>query len=168
MTTPNQLNRRYPYMFSGENVGISIPRGWTAIFEALCIDIDQTLGTDKRGFHFTQCKERFGSARWYSYTVEQLREIFSAEIAGQLVGVINQNTNASKHWLPGFIPEYQAQWEFESWLSENCAASVPWVAIDDRADRFAPDCPNLLLISYRRGFSPEDQDALRQMLRQSL
>lgn len=65
MTTPQQLKRRYPYMFAGPNIGISISRGWMPIFEQLCQDIDVLLGADKRGFHFVQCKEKFGSARWY-------------------------------------------------------------------------------------------------------
>lgn len=63
--TPGQLKRRYPYMFAGPAVGISIPRGWMPIFEKLCEDIDVALGTKKRKFHFTQCKQKFGAARWY-------------------------------------------------------------------------------------------------------
>ena len=46
-------------------MGIFIPTGWRSIFEKLCEDIDALLGLDKRGFHFIQCKEKFGSARWY-------------------------------------------------------------------------------------------------------
>lgn len=65
MSTPKQLQIRYPYMFDGRNIGISIPHGWMPIFEQLCEDIDRCLGTDKQGFHFTQGKEKFGSARWY-------------------------------------------------------------------------------------------------------
>lgn len=65
MTTQKQIEARYPYMFSGWNIGISIPRGWISIFEKLCNEIDDLLGSDKGGFHWTQCKEKFGSARWY-------------------------------------------------------------------------------------------------------
>lgn len=65
MNTPKQLKSRFPYMFSGPDIGISISRGWMPIFEQLCEDIDRCLGADKMDFHFTQCKEKFGSARWY-------------------------------------------------------------------------------------------------------
>lgn len=65
MITQKQIEARYPYMFAGKNIGISIPRGWISIFGKLCDDIDELLGSDKRGFHWTQCKEKFGSARWY-------------------------------------------------------------------------------------------------------
>lgn len=65
MTTPAELQARYFYMFAGPDIGISIPQGWMEIFARLCEDIDRCLGADRQGFHFTQCKEKFGSARWY-------------------------------------------------------------------------------------------------------
>lgn len=65
MTSQRELIDRYPYMFRGKNLGFSIPTGWMPIFEKLCEDIDALLGQDKQGFHFVQCKEKFGAARWY-------------------------------------------------------------------------------------------------------
>lgn len=62
---PKQLKAKYPYMFAGENIGLEFYRGWFALFEKLCQDIDSLLGPDKRGFHWTQLKEKFGSARFY-------------------------------------------------------------------------------------------------------
>lgn len=69
MTTQKQLEKRFPYMFAGPNIGLSIPKGWMPLFEKMCEDIDEVLGDDKRGFHFSQCKEKFGAARWY-WTME--------------------------------------------------------------------------------------------------
>jgi hypothetical protein len=34
-------------------------------FAKLCEQIDELLGDDKHGFHWRQCKEKFGIARWY-------------------------------------------------------------------------------------------------------
>jgi hypothetical protein len=65
MTTQKQVEACYPYMFSGKHIGISIPRGWIEIFAALCGEIDALLCDNQHGFHWTQCKEKFGSARWY-------------------------------------------------------------------------------------------------------
>lgn len=64
-TTLKSIQAHYPYMFPRKNQGIEVPEGWLPIFEQLCNDIDQILGPDKRGFSFIQCKEKFGSARWY-------------------------------------------------------------------------------------------------------
>lgn len=66
MTNPiDELKRRFPYMFLEPNLGINIAKGWSEHFEKLCVEIDQLLGQDKMGFHFTQCKEKFGEGRFY-------------------------------------------------------------------------------------------------------
>ncbi len=63
--TPKELAHRFHYMFTGRNIGISIARGWLPLFTTLCEQIDELLGDDKLGFHWVQCKEKFGSARFY-------------------------------------------------------------------------------------------------------
>ncbi len=65
INTPKQLKARFSYMFEGPNIGIDIARGWMPGFQKLCEQIDELLGEDKRGFYWRQCKEKFGSARWY-------------------------------------------------------------------------------------------------------
>lgn len=65
MTTPKEIETMYPYMFKGKNIGISIPKGWILLFKDLCDEIDRILGADRQGFHWSQCKEKFGSARLY-------------------------------------------------------------------------------------------------------
>jgi hypothetical protein len=62
---PKQLKARYPYMFAGPNAGFEFHRGWFPVFTRLCNDIDALLDKDKQGFHWTQLKEKFGSARFY-------------------------------------------------------------------------------------------------------
>ena len=63
--TPSELKARFLYMFSGENIGFSFARGWMPIIVRACIEIDATLGDDKRGFHWVQIKEKFGAGRFY-------------------------------------------------------------------------------------------------------
>jgi hypothetical protein len=71
MKNPNELKARFPHMFDGKNIGISIPKGWFPIFAKLCEDIDELLGTDKKNFQWVQAKEKFGVARWY-YRIDGL------------------------------------------------------------------------------------------------
>lgn len=59
------LQARYPYQFKDPELGISMAKGWVVVFAQLCADVDQVLGQDKRGFHWSQVKEKFGSARFY-------------------------------------------------------------------------------------------------------
>lgn len=63
--TPADLRSIYGYMFNGPNIGIEMQKGWFSVFAQLCIDIDNILGKDKSGFHWTQTKEKFGTARYY-------------------------------------------------------------------------------------------------------
>jgi hypothetical protein len=60
-----ELQARYPYQFKDPELGISMAKGWVVVFAQLCADVDQVLGQDKRGFHWSQVKEKFGSARFY-------------------------------------------------------------------------------------------------------
>lgn len=59
------LQARYPYQFNEPELGIALAKGWVVVFARLCADVDQVLGQDKRGFHWSQVKEKFGSARFY-------------------------------------------------------------------------------------------------------
>jgi len=79
--TLKQLKSRYPYMFAGRNIGISIAWGWLPLFADLCTEIDAALGDDKQGFHFTQAKEKFGSARWY-WSMKKMKPSFKIDLIG--------------------------------------------------------------------------------------
>lgn len=59
------LQARYPYQFKDPELGIAMAKGWVVVFAQLCADVDQVLGPDKYGFHWSQVKEKFGSARFY-------------------------------------------------------------------------------------------------------
>ena len=65
MTQVEQLKARFPYMFMGQNSGMEFYDGWLPIFVEACQQIDLVLGENKRGFHWVQVKEKFGSARFY-------------------------------------------------------------------------------------------------------
>jgi hypothetical protein len=61
---------RWPYMFDGKNIGLSVSPGWQSVFFDLCVAVDAVLPHELKagggeGFHWTQLKEKFGSARWY-------------------------------------------------------------------------------------------------------
>lgn len=59
------LKARFPYQFEGARLGLYLCAGWMDLFEKLCEGIDQALGEHKRGFHWDQIKEKYGSARFY-------------------------------------------------------------------------------------------------------
>ncbi|SCK11194.1 hypothetical protein VAR608DRAFT_0551 [Variovorax sp. HW608] len=63
--TPSALHARFPYMFPLEGQehrrAYAFYRGWMPALAKACEDIDKLLGTDKRGFHWTRLREKFGS-----------------------------------------------------------------------------------------------------------
>lgn len=65
ISTPQELTARYPYQFARPMISMSFTRGWFRTFAQLCDDLDVLLGEDKRGFHWTQVKEKFGVVRAY-------------------------------------------------------------------------------------------------------
>lgn len=65
MTSKAELKAKYPYMFEGHNIGIDLYDGWLPTISSACDAVDKLLGADKAGFHFSQVKEKFGSARIY-------------------------------------------------------------------------------------------------------
>ena len=73
MTTLKDLMVRYPYQFSGPYIYLSFARGWFALFVQLCENVDQLLGENKRHFHWTQTKEKFGVFRIY-YVLDGMYE----------------------------------------------------------------------------------------------
>lgn len=63
--TAEMLGERFPYMFNKPNIGFSFYRGWMPILAGVCVDIDKLLVEHREVFHWTQIKEKFGSARFY-------------------------------------------------------------------------------------------------------
>jgi hypothetical protein len=98
MTTPKQLKARFPYMFSGPHIGLTFYRGWWPVFVHLCADIDQALGPDKSGFHWTQLKEKFGVARWY-FALGGRSALFIDLIAKDGTATLRQDTEDSDRSL---------------------------------------------------------------------
>jgi hypothetical protein len=97
MKNPKELRACYPYQFQGPQISMSFSRGWFCLFAGLCADIDHVLGEDKKGFHWTQVKEKFGATRLYFQLapgmndrypdlIQQLLELkVKAEVASQHV-----------------------------------------------------------------------------------
>ena len=62
------LKNRFAYMFDRPSMGFDFYCGWLDDFIAACEAIDDLLGDDKRGFCFSQIKEKYGWARYYFKT----------------------------------------------------------------------------------------------------
>jgi hypothetical protein len=63
--SPEALKAAFPYMFPlvGEDGrrAYRFFRGWLPAFASTCAEIDALLGVNKRGFHWTRIREKYGS-----------------------------------------------------------------------------------------------------------
>ena len=109
------------------------------------------------------------SSSWREqYRLDQLREFFRPELHDRVLGVTPDIAQPDGSWTPGQVQRYERQWECENWLRRHQPRDVPWVAIDDRAHWFEPECRHLLLTDRRLGFQADDALRLQDMLQERL
>ena len=60
-----KLILKYSYMFQETQGPLVIAQDWIATFAAICTEIDQLLGKDKRGFHWQQLGHEGNRVAWY-------------------------------------------------------------------------------------------------------
>lgn len=105
------------------------------------------------------------SSSWRDeYSLEQLRALFAADMAERIVGITPSIKRPSSTWQPGQVPEFEREWEIETWLKENRRWDTHWIAIDDRPYWFRPNSVNLLRTHSRIGFTLDDKVTLQAML----
>ncbi len=101
-------------------------------------------------------------------SLEFLKSYFSADIAQRMIGVTPLYRHPAFDHLKNPSVDFERQWEIENWCDENQYHASNWIAIDDYAPWFEPECPNLLLTSAATGFILEDQQRLRVMIKARL
>jgi hypothetical protein len=109
------------------------------------------------------------SSSWrMQYTLAELQDFLCEIPPSRIIGVTPSIQKPSADWLPGVVPEFERQWEIETWMKANRPWGTPWIALDDRAQWFAPNCPNLLLTDRTTGFADADALVLGQMIEERL
>ena len=109
------------------------------------------------------------SSSWRQvHSLDELRAFFSADMAARVIDVTPILEWLDDDSLPGQLPRFERQWECEHWMRENRPSGAPWLAIDDRAHWFRPQCPHLLLTDPHHGFQPDDAARLRAMIKERL
>jgi len=107
------------------------------------------------------------SSSWRTqFSLQELRDFFSADLAQRVIGVTPSSRAASDTWLPGSSVGFERESECDAWMRQNRPWGTPWIAIDDRPHWFRPDCTDLLLTSSTVGFCQSDQETLREMIQQ--
>lgn len=94
--------------------------------------------------------------------MDELRGLFEP-LQDRVVGKTPQRPPQRK--IPGHLWSYIREAECVVWMKEHSQGrTVPWLALDDQAFRFSPDCPNLYLVEPSTGLAPEDLPTIRARL----
>jgi len=108
------------------------------------------------------------SSSWRTvYTLNEIKDQFLPEIGHLIVGATPDLTKPNSDWTPP-TSGAERQAEIEKWLKDNRQWGQPWIAIDDRASWFAPDCRQLLCTNRSTGFTAEDAMQLHAMIKEYL
>lgn len=102
-----------------------------------------------------------------TYPLDELRYLFSIDIAGRIVGATpNYSGERPFPLLPFERSTHTRHAECQIWLFENRSLEQPWIVIDDMAKWFDEGLPSLLQTNPITGFVAADQDRLRMMIRE--
>ncbi|QDL36465.1 HAD domain-containing protein [Rhodoferax sediminis] len=109
------------------------------------------------------------SSSWREvHPLGELLEFFSKDLAERVIDVTPGLERLDNGWLPGQSRRFERQRECEHWMRQNRPWDTPWLAIDDRAHWFEPQCRHLLLTDHRQGFAVDDAPRLRAMIEERL
>ena len=98
------------------------------------------------------------SSAWQeAHALEALQAMFSPDIAARIIGV-----TGIAH--PEGAPSSRYE-RIRAFLSHIGEAHVRWIAVDDAAHEFPPDCVELLLCDSERGLDEQTLERLRKRLR---
>lgn len=91
-------------------------------------------------------------------SLPELCQPLGAPLAARVIGV---TPNFADFAAPARLWPYRRQAECVEWLNAHGAAAREWIALDDRASLFAPDCERLIECDSRRGFDETGAGRLR-------
>lgn len=91
-----------------------------------------------------------------------LRQRFSPDVASRVVGVTPDFSWQERCGSNGGTP--LREYECEAWLKRNRPAGTSWLALDDRAEYFSPECPHLMTADGNDEFMDFEAETFRQRL----
>ena len=94
-------------------------------------------------------------------TIDQLRNLFSADIRQRVIDVTPM-AGAHQELAELIGPTYRRSIEVEAWLRASGRPWLPWIALDDKRHWFRPFTKNLVCCDPLVGLSDDDIGELRR------
>ena len=110
------------------------------------------------------------SSSWrYEYRLPELQAWFSSEVRSRVIDVTPSVARTNDEgWIPRDLLQHHREWECRKWIRQNRPMETPWLAIDDAAEWFTPECANLLTTQSEFGFRREQASLLENMIAERL
>lgn len=106
------------------------------------------------------------SSSWrYDHRLHELQAFFTSDFRSRVIDITPTVARTDDEgWIPPHLLQHHREWECRKWIRHHRPSDTPWMAIDDFADWFLPDCTHLLTTQSACGFQPEQASVLREML----
>nr|CBA29850.1 hypothetical protein Csp_A14220 [Curvibacter putative symbiont of Hydra magnipapillata] len=92
------------------------------------------------------------SSTWrYKRSLEQLKALFSGDVAARIVGVTRPYGQLED--VPDVLVDYEREAECRSWLGQHGRTTQEWLAVDDRSWNFRPFNPHVFLVNGEVGLN---------------
>lgn len=99
------------------------------------------------------------SSTWrLSKSLDDLKRLFSAEIAARIVGGTPAFSQLDD--VPDTLYAYQRETECMAWLRSHGGLAAPWIALDARSWLFRPFNNRVVLVDGRYGIQPRGAEKL--------
>lgn len=113
-----------------------------------------------------ECDLVIASTWRLQYSLEHLRQRFSAHVAARILGTTPRFIELID--VPDTLVAYEREAECRAWLWAHQATHRPWLAVDDRSWLYRPFCKSLLLVDGKAGLTRATGEQLAVRLRQLL
>jgi HAD domain in Swiss Army Knife RNA repair proteins len=110
------------------------------------------------------------SSSWrYDHRLPELQAFFSSDVRTRVVDVTPSVARTDDEgWIPRDLLQHHREWECRKWMRQNRPLDTSWLAIDDAAEWFTPECAHLLTTQSSIGFQEEQEPLLSKMIKQRL
>ncbi len=110
------------------------------------------------------------SSSWrYDHQLSELQAFFSSDLRSRVIDVTPSVARTDDEgWIPRDLLQHHREWECRKWIRQQRPLDTPWLAIDDAAEWFTPQCAHLLTTQSALGFQLEQASLLKDMIKERL
>lgn len=110
------------------------------------------------------------SSSWrYDHQLSELQAFFSSDVRSRVIDVTPSVARTDDEgWIPRDLLQHHREWECRKWMRQHRPLETPWLAVDDAAEWFTPECAHLLTTQSELGIQRDQLPELDGMIKEML